>query len=115
MTDVSRHISLVRNSGRIEEIKLTKIWCKLHDLEVSSFALELAVLEATGGRRRGELAPNFEAVLGYLASNFRGARLVDPANTNNVVSDDVSGAEKLAVVQTAKTSLRKNFWESVVW
>lgn len=114
-TDVLRHIAIVRGSGRTEEIRLTKIWRALNGLEFPSLALELAVLAATRGRRIGAVADNFWAVLRYLAESFSTARLVDPANTANVISDDLTVAEKVAIALAARTSRAQSRWESIVW
>ncbi len=114
-TDVAKHINLVRDSGRLEEVRLTKIWRALHGLEFPSLALELAVLNATRGRRTGAVADNFGEVLRYLGDEFRTARLVDPANTANVVSDDLTVAERMAIVAAARRARAGGEWERVVW
>lgn len=114
-TNVQNHIALVSGSGRLDEIRLTKIWRGLHGLEFPSLTLELAVLEAVRGRHTGALANNFLAVLEYLRSTFPTARLLDPANTNNVVSDDLTNGEKTAVAAQARRSLSETDWGRVVW
>jgi len=38
----------------------------------------------------------------------------DPANTNNVISDDLDLDEKRAVMNAARVSLQRN-WEQVIW
>lgn len=114
-TDVAKHISLVRNSGRLEEIRLTKIWRALHGLEFPSLALELAVIRATHGRRVGALARNFREVLRYLSDEFRTARLIDPANTANVVSDDLTRSERMAIVAAARRTRPETPWDRIIW
>lgn len=113
-TDVSRHIALVRGSGRTEVIRLTKIWRALHGLQFPSLALELAILEATRGSRIRAVADNFWEVLRYLEESFSTARLVDPSNTANVVSDDLTAAEKAAITLAARTARAQTRWESIV-
>ena len=113
-TDVASHIALVRDSGRTDEIRLTKIWRSLRSVEFPSLALELAVIRATHGRPRGDLAANFWEVLHYLAEDFRTARLVDPANTANVVSDDLTIGERMAVVAAARSARSQRYWERIV-
>lgn len=113
-TNIDVHIDLVRNSGRINEIILTKIWRKNHNLDFPSFCLELAVIEALK-YKRGGLADNFLAVLDYLSNGFASARFVDPANTNNIISDDLTNAEKRGIASQAGQSIRQQSWSSVVW
>jgi len=78
-----------------------------------SFFLELAVIEALKGKRTGNLSNNVIATLEYLKTRIGTARLLDPANTNNVVSDDLSVAGKQAVASAAATALNGS-WQDLV-
>ncbi|MBI5677276.1 MAG: nucleotidyltransferase [Planctomycetes bacterium] len=113
-TNVDTHINYVRSSGRINEIILTKIWRKNHNLDLPSFYLELAVIEALKYKRSG-LADNFLAVLDDLSTSFVSARCFDPANTNNIISDDLTDAEKKVIASQAGQSRRQQSWSNVVW
>jgi len=113
-TNVDTHINTVRNSGRINEIILTKIWRKNHNLDFPSFYLELAVIEALKYKRAG-LADHFLAVLDYLSNGFASARFVDPANTNNIISDDLTDVEKSGIASQAGRSRQQQSWGSIVW
>jgi len=105
-TNIHQHINLVKNSGRTEEIRLIKIWRNLHNLDFPSMYLELSVLRALHGKGKGHLDRNTWTTLEYLANNFEYARIVDPANTNNVISDELSRSGKSSVAQAARLSLR---------
>ncbi len=113
-TNVDRHIQIVRGSGRIDEIRATKIWRRLHGLEFPSIYLELAVIRALGRQRNG-LAVNFLTVLEWLSGQIRPAAILDPANTENVISDDLSASEKTAIATRAAWSLRQPNWGQVIW
>jgi len=113
-TNVNTHIDTVRSSGRINEIILAKIWRKNHGLDFPSFYLELAVIEALKYKRSG-IANNFLAVLEYLSDGFLLARFVDPANTANIISDDLTCAAKSAIADKAQESRRQQRWENIVW
>lgn len=113
LTNVDRHIELIANSGRRDEIRIMKIWLSLHQLDVPSFYIELLVLEALAGCRYG-LAPNTVRVLEFIRDRARTLRLVDPSNTNNIVSDDVTLAERGQLVSLATRALSGN-WTSFVW
>ncbi len=115
LTNVQNHINIVKNSGRIEEIKLAKIWRNLHKLDFPSFYLELTVMNALSGKNRGQLANNFWSVLTYLRDSLVDAIVVDPSNTGNVVSDDLYKYEKQAIADTATQSLSKKTWDEIVW
>jgi hypothetical protein len=113
-TNIDVHINLIKNSGRINEIILTKIWRKNNNLDFPSFYLELAVIEALK-YKRGGLADNFLAVLDYLSNEFVSARFVDPANTNNIISDDLTNIERKVIAAQAGQSRGQQSWGSIVW
>jgi hypothetical protein len=43
------------------------------------------------------------------------ARIVDPANTNNIISDDLTATEKTSIKSAATGSLGKQLWREVIW
>lgn len=104
-TNVMEHVRFVRQSGRLQEIKATKIWRSRFRLEFPSFYLELAVIEALKGRALGQLGRNFRRIMDYLAADFVAAVFIDPSNSNNVISDDLSTTEKRAIAGAAGQSV----------
>lgn len=113
-TNVDAHIDKVTRSSRQDEIRLVKIWRHQKRVPLPSFLLEVAVLEALSRTPQGDLVSNLNAIFRYLATRFRTARLVDPANTNNIVSDDLTEREKLYVAAHAALALRADRWDKVV-
>lgn len=114
-TNVKLHIDKVANSGRVAEIRAIKLWRDLHSLSFPSFYLELSVLEALKGRSTTTLASNVIYALNDLASNLSTRRLIDPANTNNTISDDLNAAEKTLVANQARISAAKPKWGQIIW
>lgn len=114
-TDVRAHIAFVSNSGRTEEIRILKLWRTRHGLRLPSFLLELATIDALSYARHGQLSDNVWRVLQYFRDSLGSTRLIDPSNTNNVVSDDCSRTEKDAISQMANESLGKKTWNEIVW
>lgn len=114
-TNVSLHIERVRQSGRTEEVRAMKIWRDLHRVEFPSFYLELVVLEATKGCRVGSVASNFLRALAYVRDWLPTVRFVDPANSNNVVSDDLSPSEKKLAAASASMAAAADSWEKILW
>ena len=96
-TDIDKQIQYVRNSGLIDEILALKIWRRRHALRFPSFLMELATIHAR--------PKDFRALLHFLATDFPTTRLLDPANSNNVVSDLLTDVEKLRIARTAAVSL----------
>ncbi len=54
-TNVEKHISLIQNSQRLDEIRALKIWRALHSLDFPSFYLEMTVLNALHGKHAGNM------------------------------------------------------------
>lgn len=114
-TNINTHINQVTSSKRTDEIKLTKIWRGLHGLNFPSFYLELAVIDALKHSRVRDLSSNLWKVLGFLKDDFISKRYVDPANTNNVISDDLNLQEKRAIAAKASESRSESNWNRIVW
>lgn len=114
-TNIKTHVSNVSGSGRLKEIKLAKIWRQLHGLDFPSFYLELSVIDCLGGRSYSDLNGNFWEVLRFFSDEFSNKRYLDPSNTNNVISDDLSLIEKSQIQAMAKTSRTKKTWGEIVW
>lgn len=114
-TNIHKHITLIKKTPHKNIIRLLKIWRYLHDLEFSSFLLEMTVLEALKGLAIARMDKKFLLVLEYLYEDFPFNKIYDPANSNNAISDTISDVEKSAVSQAAAESLGANCWEKVVW
>jgi hypothetical protein len=114
-TNVQTHINKIQQSGRLDEIKAIKIWRNLNSLDFPSFYLELTVLDALYGRGRNQLAVNVWTVLEYLRDRFTAARVIDPANSNNIISDDLTANEKATISSAARNSLTKSDWNQIIW
>jgi len=114
-TNVNTHISYVTNSKRISEIKLAKIWRNLHNLEFPSFYLEMAVIDALRHARIGDTAANFLKVLEFFRDSLVSKKYIDPANINNIISDDLSSSEKSNIAFRARISRNQQNWSDIVW
>lgn len=113
-TNVDTHIQIVGGSRHTDVIRLLKRWRQVHSLELPSFALELAVLRAMQGRWDVGLAARFNLVLDFLRDHITTAALLDPANTNNNVADELTVNEKATISQKARQSRAEQYWEQVV-
>jgi hypothetical protein len=113
-TNVDLHIHQVRGSGRTAEIRALKIWRNQHGVDFPSFYLELLALEGMNAYPAYGLANGVLAALRYFASNIERSRIVDPSNTNNIISDDLTAAEKRQVAAVAAHSSSRQTWEEIV-
>ena len=114
-TNVKNHIAYVINSSRTDEIKILKTWRQLNSLEFPSFFLEMAVIDALTYARFGNLATNVLTCLDFIRDNIKTVRYVDPANTNNIISDTCTASEKNIIANQASKSRTQSNWESIVW
>jgi hypothetical protein len=114
-TNVETHVSYVTSSNRLNEIRILKLWRLRHELSISSFYLELAVIDSLKYANVTNTASNVLRVLEYLRDCIETAQYKDPANTNNIVSDDCTKAEKAAIAAKARESLGKKYWYEIVW
>jgi hypothetical protein len=115
-TNVLTHILHVVRSGWQQETRVIKLWRNQKNIDFPSFYLELAVIKALDGwsAANTSLESRVQAVFEYLRDSFPAARFVDPANTNNVVSDDLTVAEKKAISSAARTARAAPYWEDIV-
>lgn len=114
-TNIYTHINYVKSSNRINEIKLAKIWRQLHNLDFPSFYLEMAVIDALKYSTVGDLPNNLLKVLDFFRDNITLTRYVDPANTNNIISDDLNATEKMTISNQAMLSRNQKTWGGIVW
>lgn len=113
-TNVSLHVDTVRTCGRQREIRAVKIWRMLQGVDFPGIYLELFVIGALSGRSRTSLAENVLHALRAVGTSLASTRVVDPANTNNILSDDLSKAEKEHIAALASRSAAQQYWENII-
>ncbi|MNI02603.1 hypothetical protein D3C73_554860 [compost metagenome] len=114
-TNVKNHINIVSESGRCDEIRAIKIWRQLNNIDFPSIYLELSVLEALKHLNKNQCSSNVWKVFQYLRDDFLEKRIVDPSNTNNIISDDLNKSEKSKIVKLAEQALSKKYWSEIIW
>lgn len=126
-TNVLTHARTVINSGRADEIRILKLWRNQKGLDFPSFYLELSVIRALAAKPlpglvsynpQSSLSQRVMAVFDYLVDSFPAVRIADPANGNNIISDDLTAQEKArisAAAWVAREAAREAaHWEDVV-
>jgi hypothetical protein len=101
-------------AGRQNESRIIKLWRDQKRLDFPSFYLELTVISALSQRSYGTISDNVMAVFRYLRDIFPHARVVDPANTNNIISDDLTATEKGKINAAANQALSATNWSQIV-
>ena len=113
-TNVAAHALHVSSSGRTEEIRILKLWRDQRGLDFPSFYLELTVIRALRFAPFGDLAANVSRVFDFFRDDFLTARIVDPANQSNVISDDLTQAEKQFIKAAGGRARATQYWRDIV-
>lgn len=120
-TNIQKHINDVSQSGRMNEIKLLKIWRELNQLDFPSIYMEYLIINNilyNKSTNLDNLADNFHYVLSELSKNTNNplfSRIVDSSNSNNILSDLLSITEKNDIVHKAKIAVSKEYWRDIIW
>lgn len=114
-TDLTQHVHLIGNSGRQQEICALKLWRERNKLDFPSLYLELTVLKALESEPYGQLSRNVLTALRYIGSRFEKPVVLDPANDDNVVSNDLSASERKAIAKAARDVIYDENWKKILW
>jgi hypothetical protein len=113
-TSLKTHIDTVKDSGRRDAIRLLKLWRERKKVPFKkSFLLELLTIEGCKGCSYTDLPQQVSAALRYIRNNIVTARVIDPANSNNLLSDDIPDADKHRIQSMAQAALDAAYWEQV--
>ena len=109
------HVDTVAKSHRLGEIQAIKIWRHIHQLDWPSLYLEFFVMNALTGRNTDSPALNLLHVLDAIGETLETTCIVDPANPDNVLSNDLTPQEKKNIADQAKKSAAQQHWEDIIW
>ena len=109
-TNIQKHVSHI--SGKTDErgiIRLLKIWKTNSGRKLKSFFLELITIRAfeNCSKKLDSLWEQLEMTMKYIRDNVETIRLEDPANSNNVVSNTMTDAEKKNLAEDMKVILKR--------
>lgn len=114
-TSIKVHIETVQQSGLRGTMRLMKLWNYRHNLGLRSFLLELLVARVLQGTTLSGYDNKLATMFRYITQNIETARIIDPANTNNVISDLIPSSKKWIVASQAQAALDAAYWQDVVW
>jgi len=107
-TNLKTHIDHIAKSGCVPVIRLVKVWSHRNNINIKTFVLELFIVEIlSGSQSKNDLRVSFLTVMEGLKNKFKSIQLIDPANTNNIVSRLMSDFEKTQIVQAAENAFNK--------
>ena len=115
-TNIKVHIDKVKESKRINEIKLLKILRSLYNIDFPSIYLEcLLIYKILKYKNTGDdyLVNNLWHILEELSRDVNNPlfeRLEDPAKTNNILSNLLSDPEKEAIIKKMQKIKQKTIY-----
>lgn len=116
LTNIQKHIELVRESGIQNIIILLKIWKYQNQIDFPSIYLEMMSIEAFKNyNNHGKTFEN-EALyaFNYIYKNIIDKKVIDPSNSTNIISETLSLDEKKYIQKKAKEAIDAKYWSEVV-
>jgi len=105
-TNIDTHISYIQKSGCQDAIKLMKLWKMRNNVPIKTFVMELVVVAVLkDSKTKADFSKSLTEVLSCLSGDIETMRLADPANSNNIVSEVMTAAEKKETAVKATESL----------
>ena len=113
-TSLKKHIETVRTSGRIPVIRLVKLWRERKQVPFQkSFLLELMTIEGCKGKTAGDYHGQFFAALTHIRNSIMSCTILDPANSNNLLSDDLSLGVRKKIKDAADQAITAKNWNDI--
>ncbi len=118
--DPELNISIV-DLGLVYEIKLIKIWRELNRIDFPSIYLEYLLINnilLNKSKDINSLADNVWHVLNELAKSTGNplySRVIDPANSANILSDLLTNVEKNKIISQAQVAIQQKNWNQIVY
>ena len=113
-TNLHQHVLDSHEADRQDEIRILKLWRDQNGLDFPSFYLELAVVAALRRRPVGALVDNVWHALGFLERLLVPRAILDPANAANIVSDELTSAQKRSIALAATAARNGRPWSEIV-
>jgi len=105
-TNLDVHIEHISKSGCRDAIKLAKLWKTRNNIPIKTFVLELMVIQSLkNSQHKDDLEMSLTKLFNVLHEDVIAVQLIDPANTNNVVSDLLSESDRVLIASGAQNSI----------
>lgn len=73
------------------------------------------MLKALESEPYGQISQNVLTALRYIANRLEKTAVRDPANEDNIVSNDLSSAEKTVIARAARDGICDENWKKILW
>ena len=78
-----------------------------------SFLLELMTISGCSGTRFDDLSAQVWAALHYVRDDILGCNVLDIANSNNSLSDDLTAADRQGIYRAAQAATQVKLWNEI--
>ena len=115
-TNLDTHIEHVRDSGVVGAIRLLKLWKARRQICIKTFGLELLAIDLLVGKKSLAVTDQLMHVWTQLRDNMDNLSVVDPANSNNDLSELLNTNVRHLLVDNARATLKTiedHGWEGV--
>lgn len=114
-TSLKKHIDTVRGSGRLDAIRLMKLWKERRGVPFKkSFLLEIMTIDGCKGTSTTDYGAQLNAALTYIRDNIETCSVKDPANSANSLSDDLDKGTRARIKSAADSALKASYWSNVL-
>jgi len=113
-TNLNQHVLDSHDAGWQDEVRVLKLWRDQNGLDFPSYYLELATQAALRRRPAGALADNVWVALGFFERLLVPRAMLDPANAANIVSDELTAAQKRSIALAAAAARSGRPWSEIV-
>ena len=114
-TSLKKHIDAVRGSGRLDAIRLMKLWKERRGVPFrKSFLLEVMTIEGCKGTSATDHGAQLGATLRHIRDTIESCSVKDPANTANSLSDDLDKNARAKIKAAADAALKAQYWSEVL-
>lgn len=92
-----------------------KLWRAKNNVPFKkSLGLELITIDACKGLQSGEIERQLINSLIYLRDKIMDVRIIDPANTNNFISEELSYTDRFSIKAQADAAVKAQYWSQVL-
>ena len=113
LTNIQKHIDMVRSSGLTKEIMILKIWRNCHNLDLPSIAIEIITCEVLKTNKSNSLYTNVKRIFECLRDSIVTRKIIDPANSNNNIADSLTALDKEKIRKAAILSLNYDHGDTI--
>ncbi len=112
-TNMELQVDYVHNSERTDVIRLVKLWKARREVPIDNFLLEAMVIEACKGIDRKKLEKQVMRVFNYINENIDSKPVLDPANPQHNLTDEISPETKQKIKVLADQALDAKTWKLI--